>query len=252
MPWYYANNDQRLGPVSDTEFARLARDKIIHDETLVWQHGMPDWKTYAEVAPKLPTSELNPPPIPGMPERAGPSISDVETILAARPVRLNYAGFWVRAAAKIVDSLLLSTIIAIVSKSMGIWVELPPISSLEQLFQFINHMSSDELLQLVARMEAMGRVGLVVGLVYNWFFLKRFSATPGKMILGLSVVRSDGSQLSHGRIVARYFAEMLNRFTLFIGYVIAAFDDEKRAMHDYFCDTRVIKKQRNEGQRKDP
>ena len=42
--------------------------------------------------------------------------------------------------------------------------------------------------------------------------------------------------------MARCLARMLAGFTLGIGYVIAGIDDEKRALHDYFCDTRVVKK----------
>jgi uncharacterized RDD family membrane protein YckC len=28
---------------------------------------------------------------------------------------------------------------------------------------------------------------------------------------------------------------------LFIGYLMAAFDDQKRALHDRICDTRVVR-----------
>ncbi|HET6371045.1 MAG TPA: RDD family protein, partial [Nitrospiria bacterium] len=40
----------------------------------------------------------------------------------------------------------------------------------------------------------------------------------------------------------RYFAEILSGIILCIGYIMAAFDDEKRALHDRICGTRVIKK----------
>ena len=60
MPWYYANKNQRLGPVNDAEFERLAREKIIRENTLVWKYGMPDWKTYAEVEATLPPPDIRP------------------------------------------------------------------------------------------------------------------------------------------------------------------------------------------------
>jgi uncharacterized RDD family membrane protein YckC len=37
---------------------------------------------------------------------------------------------------------------------------------------------------------------------------------------------------------------MLSAILLGIGYLMIAFDDEKRALHDRICDTRVIKKER--------
>jgi uncharacterized RDD family membrane protein YckC len=44
--------------------------------------------------------------------------------------------------------------------------------------------------------------------------------------------------------LGRHFAEMLSGILLGIGYLMIAFDDEKRALHDRICDTRVIKKAR--------
>ena len=76
---------------------------------------------------------------------------------------------------------------------------------------------------------------------YEIVFVARFAATPGKMACGLKVFRADGAALGWGRATARFFANMLNGFTLGIGYLLAAFDAEKRALHDMVCDTRVVK-----------
>lgn len=85
--------------------------------------------------------------------------------------------------------------------------------------------------------------GLLIGVLYTWFFLSRYEATPGKLALDLKVVRADGSKLSAGRICGRYFAEMLSSIVLCIGYLLVAFDrEEHKALHDMLCDTRVIKK----------
>jgi uncharacterized RDD family membrane protein YckC len=35
---------------------------------------------------------------------------------------------------------------------------------------------------------------------------------------------------------------MLSGFTFYIGFIIAAFDPEKRALHDHICGTRVIRR----------
>ena len=48
--------------------------------------------------------------------------------------------------------------------------------------------------------------------------------------------------MTYGRATGRYFAHFLSSFTLGIGYLIAAFDNEKRALHDHVCDTRVVYK----------
>jgi uncharacterized RDD family membrane protein YckC len=80
-----------------------------------------------------------------------------------------------------------------------------------------------------------------VAIAYACFFILRWDATPGKMALGLKLVRSDGERLSAGRIIGRYFSEWLSAIILCIGYIMVAFDEEKRALHDRICDTRVIR-----------
>jgi uncharacterized RDD family membrane protein YckC len=62
------------------------------------------------------------------------------------------------------------------------------------------------------------------------------------MALKLQIVRSDFSKVSYLRALGRYFALGLSAMLLDIGYIMAAFDSEKRALHDYLCDTRVIKR----------
>ncbi|MND07279.1 RDD family protein [compost metagenome] len=54
-------------------------------------------------------------------------------------------------------------------------------------------------------------------------------------------MRADGSAVTTGRAAGRYFATLLSSLTLLIGFVIAAFDEQKRALHDHVADTRVIR-----------
>ncbi|MBV9463243.1 MAG: RDD family protein, partial [Verrucomicrobiae bacterium] len=81
-----------------------------------------------------------------------------------------------------------------------------------------------------------------VGVAYNVWFLGRFGATPGKMACGLRVIRPDGEPITYWRALGRTFAEFVSQITLMVGYVIIAFDPEKRGLHDRICDTRVIRK----------
>ena len=59
MKWYYAQNNQRQGPVSESEFDFLVHQKKILPDTLVWNETMPDWRPLREVQP-----EPAPPPPP--------------------------------------------------------------------------------------------------------------------------------------------------------------------------------------------
>ena len=95
--------------------------------------------------------------------------------------------------------------------------------------------------QIAGRLGLAVAVSMILNATYESLFISRLGATPGKLALGLKVVRPDGGPISLGRAVGRYFAKMLNGFTLGIGYIIAGFDSQKRGLHDMICDTRVLR-----------
>ena len=41
--WYYANQGQQSGPISDSDLARLVANGEVLSETLVWREGMQEW-----------------------------------------------------------------------------------------------------------------------------------------------------------------------------------------------------------------
>ena len=67
-------------------------------------------------------------------------------------------------------------------------------------------------------------LGLKVGLTV--------SASIPIAVLSITILRAFG----------RAWAEQLSGLVCYIGYIIAAFDAEKRAMHDHMCNSRVIYK----------
>ena len=97
-------------------------------------------------------------------------------------------------------------------------------------------------------MMAIGLMGFIwifsvaLGLAYESWFLVNKGATPGKMVLSLQVARADGGQITWSLAIGRHFAKMLSGIILGIGYILVAFDGEKRALHDMICNTRVTKK----------
>lgn len=147
--------------------------------------------------------------------------------VAARTA-FHYAGFWIRFVAVVIDGL----IVAFTSAALQA-ILLPGLRSSAGL--------SDRSLTVVLVGIAY-MIGLLIGVTYEGGFIYKFGATPGKMALGLKVVRPDGGPVSLGRAVGRYFAKILSAMILLIGYIMAGFDREKRALHDMIVDTRVIRK----------
>ncbi len=139
---------------------------------------------------------------------------------------LTYGGFWIRFGAKIIDGILLQivnyAVLLPVMALMGFKRTAPTAAGIAGI---------------------AGAYILIFGfnIAYITFFLGKFGATPGKMACRLKVINPDGSKISYLKAFGRYWGELLSAFTLSIGYLMAAWDTEKRALHDRVCNTRVVK-----------
>jgi uncharacterized RDD family membrane protein YckC len=85
-------------------------------------------------------------------------------------------------------------------------------------------------------------ISLVVGWLY--FALMESSergATVGKMAVGLRVVTDQGQRLSFLHATGRYFAKFISAIILGLGFLMVAFSDRKRGLHDMIAGTLVVK-----------
>jgi uncharacterized RDD family membrane protein YckC len=259
MPWYYADGALQNGPVTDEEFADLIRNGKVRNETLVWREGMPAWQPYYSVAaPPAAAPAVAPPPAPPVqlapnevlcqecrnpvPKENAIQYGAIWVCANCKPLFLQklregagvpaaavqYAGFWIRVGAKLIDGLILGVVLFVPALLIGFGVGFgggQP-DTMQQLF-----------FQLVLQLGF-----LVIQVLFNTFFIGKLGATPGKMACGLRVVMSDGTALTYGRAFGRACADILSSIVCYIGYIIAAFDDQKRSLHDHICDTRVVRK----------
>jgi uncharacterized RDD family membrane protein YckC len=62
------------------------------------------------------------------------------------------------------------------------------------------------------------------------------------MACKLKITLEDGSRISYLRAMGRHFAKYLSGMILLVGYIMAAFDDHRRTLHDRICETRVVLK----------
>jgi uncharacterized RDD family membrane protein YckC len=51
--------------------------------------------------------------------------------------------------------------------------------------------------------------GLMIGLVYNVYLVKRFGGTPGKLVAGLRIAKVDGSKIGYREAFLRYLPEFV-------------------------------------------
>ena len=61
------------------------------------------------------------------------------------------------------------------------------------------------------------------------------------MAVGLRVVDESGNRLTFLRATGRFFAKFISTIILCIGFLMIAFTDRKRGLHDMIAGTLVIK-----------
>jgi uncharacterized RDD family membrane protein YckC len=148
-----------------------------------------------------------------------------------------YAGFWIRAGAYIIDLIILSVAqgavqMAFIPRMMRPMTQVQPNATPEEAFSALGAM--------MGMVALASLIGMVIASTYEGLFVSKLGATPGKMALGLKVVRPNGGPVGPGRAFGRYFAKMLSGIMLWIGFIMVGFDSEKRGLHDMICDTRVV------------
>jgi uncharacterized RDD family membrane protein YckC len=75
--------------------------------------------------------------------------------------------------------------------------------------------------------------------IYYWYCYTLSGRTPGKALMGLRVVRGDGSDL-HSRHAAIRVVVYPVSFVFGLGFIGIVFGERRRALHDVAADTAVV------------
>ena len=161
--------------------------------------------------------------------------------------RFEYGGFWIRVVAYLIDGFILGLIF---------WFIVSPLfmKMFSNIFSSVPMMDPSTMDQ--AQMQAM--MAEVAGNMMKTIWISQLinmilmggyfiileggpGQTLGKKALGLRVVTPEGERIGYLKALARYISRIVSGIILGIGFIMAAFDDEKRTLHDRICDTRVIK-----------
>jgi uncharacterized RDD family membrane protein YckC len=146
----------------------------------------------------------------------------------------HYAGFWIRVPSALLDVSLLFVANRLVRMAL---YSITPVIEMDD------------------RMLGHGTFGirhplrLAISLAVGWIYgagmeSSRFQASLGKLALHLKVTDEQGNQLTFARATARHFAKFLSTASLGVGYVMAAFDSQKQALHDQIAGTLVLYRDR--------
>lgn len=271
--WYYHLPGQgRVGPLAADDVREAYRTGRIRRDTLAWRAGAREWQPLDRFSEDLSLDGLavEPPPAPEMlppvppvsgfeaVERASPERAAFETASNASPYaspyappravlsevdagyrpaaagEVVYAGFWKRFAALMIDALVV-TVVYYVVIFVGVLAMGISAAAAMQGGGGANAGAIGAVLAIVYL-----AYPVISGLYYIGFESSSTQATLGKMAVGIKVTDARGERLGRSHALGRWASHLLCYITLYIGYLMAAFTDRKRGLHDMAAGTLVV------------
>jgi len=187
--WYYAVNNERMGPIGEADLAPLLANGIIGPQTLVWCEGMSDWAPAGSTLPEAlrnasKTSEASVPPLsppsetifnhPTAFQAAVKTCFDKYATFTGRARRPEY---WYFALFTFAGSIILSIVDAVVFMSQNF----SPLSSLFSLAMLVPSLAVG-----VRRLHDIGRSG--------WWLLIALVPVIGFIILIIFLVKKGDEE----------------------------------------------------------
>lgn len=123
---------------------------------------------------------------------------------------IEYAGFWRRLAAFIVDQIILN-----VFETMAVFLVSLPLNNLSFLL-------------------------LVNVLYFTGFESSKTGATPGKLSFGMAVTDLEGRRISLPRATLRFVSKFLSALLFGAGFLTIAISRNKQGLHDRIAGTFVV------------
>lgn len=253
--WHYTQNGQRFGPITWDALVQLGATGQLHPADLVWTDGMAQWSQAAQVSGLIP-------------QLAGADVSTAAGFAGGAPLNyyappqtVEFAGFWLRFCASIIDWLIIFIPLAIINFGIMIALGMPkfPRGNAFAVFTAPHSILATILTNLVD-----------LGLYIAYFATQESGAaqaTIGKRAVGVYVTSLNSGRLSFNNAAGRVLAKHINVIfvllsvvlitaaSLQIGlavnglgslffivtYSMAGFTARKQALHDMLAGTLVMK-----------
>lgn len=272
MPWYYARNGQRFGPVEESEIQRLAGEGQLGPADLTWKPGMPSWRRAGEVpelsslfrpaAPVPPPPSFSPAPAPPSPppySSAPPQASYSPAPPSPQPYSPpppspspgTFSPYTPPAAP------LTAPPQAYRNPAFGVSTDVEYASFGSRFAAIL----LDQILLIIVlvSLSAIAGGGITgeqtpgdalmwngISIVMQWLYFAGMEsssnrATLGKKALGLRVTDLQGQQVDFLHATGRHFGKILSGLALFIGYLVMISDERKQTWHDKMSGCLVLK-----------
>lgn len=243
MDIWIGRNGERHGPYKEADVRQWLRSGEASGDDLGWHDGLADWQPLSVLFPEevQRPAAATPPPIAAAP------LPPTTTVALE-----NYAGFWKRLLAYILDALVLYIPNKLIAGAMG------ADAAQARLTDAVQAAGTNVTAVLDAYRHFLSEVStanLVVALVAWMYFAfcesSAWQGTLGKLALGIRVTDLHGARISLPRALGRYPAKFLSVFTLGFGFLMAGWTSRKQALHDMVAGTLVLNGRASEFQQHD-
>jgi uncharacterized RDD family membrane protein YckC len=151
--------------------------------------------------------------------------------LSKLPPRPAFAGFWLRAVAYLLDTVLISLVFGLIASFYPTtFIKFPDAASTS-----------------LASLPQLTPIAFAITITATWFYYTMFEAsawqaTPGKRVLRLYVTGLNGQRMTFARAAARNLAKIISSLTFLVGYLVAGFTEKKQALHDILASCLVLRR----------
>lgn len=233
MEIWIGRDGERHGPYKEEDVRQWLRSGRMSGSDLGWYEGLADWQ---------PLSVLLPDALSGVDAAPAAVVGSTEPLPQTTTAALeDYAGFWKRVAAYIIDAIIL-------------WI---PSTIIERLFnvgaakavleQATASAAGDPHLMIAAQQAYVAAIwpSLLVSLILAWLYFalmesSRLQATLGKLALGMRVTDLNGQRIALSRALLRYGVKIISFLIVFIGVLMVAWTARKQGLHDKAAGTLVL------------
>ncbi len=237
MEIWIGRDGERHGPYKEDDVRQWLRSGQVSPKDLAWYEGLADWQPLSVLFPDEATA--TPPPQADDSPYAAPAAPSLPPMTAAAVE--DYAGFWKRVGAYILDAIILYLPNLLIMKMMG------GDAAQATMKQALLAAPGDPQAMMAAYEHFYSTMGvaMVITTVLAWLYFaycesSAWQATVGKLALGIRVTDLQGKRISFPRALGRYPAKLLSMITLGIGFLMVAWTQRKQGLHDLIAGTLVL------------
>lgn len=221
--YYVDDGSGVIGPITGEKLKEMIENGAVPRAANLNLLGAPNW---------VPALEF--PPFAGFFKSAPPPPPQADVFAQKRPQPRASRGpkapasFWTRLLAYLLDALILAAAQIVLGMAIG-------------LLAFASYGPEAAKDAFEQHQQLLNGLAFLLIVFYEVHFVSSpRQATPGKIIMGIRIVRRDGARLSPLFALGRYLARILAILPLGFGVLAIFWSKDRQGLHDMLCDTLVV------------